>query len=95
MTFIFEAFVTIQDDRLIDYATLDCEQYCEGADRRRCDQSVRGERDTLVETVDAVRSFCSVELWCRVVWFCLAEHRPGVQTPGRLIHLLSFFFSFS
>lgn len=30
MNFILKHFVTIQDDRSFDYATLYCEQYCEG-----------------------------------------------------------------
>lgn len=42
-------------------------------------------------TWHAVRSFSSVELWCRVVRFCLAERRPGVQTPGHLIRFSSPF----
>lgn len=29
--FYIKAFVTIQDDRQIDYATLYCDQYCEEA----------------------------------------------------------------
>lgn len=29
--FYIQAFVTIQDDQQIDYATFYCEKYCEGA----------------------------------------------------------------